>query len=144
MTSDFLRAPLRVLPTEPGCVIDCDTCTVRGPACDDCVVSVMLGGPPDVVAPDAQRALDVLAGAGFVPPLLMTPPPPASAAPPAAPPPPPAVPAGPPTQAAQPAPAPSASAAPEPSAPPAAPPAPAAPPPPNGGSAGPARATDAP
>lgn len=80
MTSDFLRAPLRALPAESGCVIDCDTCTVRGAACSDCVVSVMLGGPPDVVAEEEQRALNVLAGAGLVPPLQMTapgPPPPA-------------------------------------------------------------------
>lgn len=74
MTSDFLRAPLRALPAESGCVIDCDTCTVRGDACADCVVSVMLGGPPDVVAAEEQRALDVLASAGLVPPLQMTPP----------------------------------------------------------------------
>lgn len=74
MSSHFLRAPLRAMPAESGCVIDCDTCTVRGDACSDCVVSVMLGGPPDVVPADAQRALDVLAGAGLVPPLQMTPP----------------------------------------------------------------------
>ena len=71
--TEFLRAPLRALPAEPGCVIDCDTCTVRGDACADCVVSVMLGGPPDAVAPDEQRALGVLAGLGLVPPLQMTP-----------------------------------------------------------------------
>ena len=72
--NDFLRAPLHALPAESGCVIDCDTCTVRGAACTDCVVSVMLGGPPDVVPPEERRALDVLADAGLVPPLLMTPP----------------------------------------------------------------------
>jgi hypothetical protein len=27
-------------------LIDCDTCTVRGPGCDDCVVTVLLGAPP--------------------------------------------------------------------------------------------------
>lgn len=27
-------------------VIDCDECAARGPACGDCVVSVLLGGPP--------------------------------------------------------------------------------------------------
>ena len=26
-------------------VIDCDTCEVRGLACDDCVISVLLGAP---------------------------------------------------------------------------------------------------
>lgn len=71
--TEFLRAPLRALPAEAGCVIDCDTCTVRGDACTDCVVSVMLGGPPEAVAPDEQRALGVLAGLGLVPPLQMTP-----------------------------------------------------------------------
>jgi hypothetical protein len=74
--NDFLRVPLRVLPADSGCVIDCDTCTVRGDACDDCVVSVMLGGPPDPhpLAPDEHRALAVLADAGLVPPLKMAPP----------------------------------------------------------------------
>lgn len=27
-------------------LIDCDTCTVRGPGCSDCVVTVLLGAPP--------------------------------------------------------------------------------------------------
>lgn len=27
-------------------LIDCDTCTVRGAGCDDCVVTVVLGAPP--------------------------------------------------------------------------------------------------
>jgi hypothetical protein len=27
-------------------LIDCDTCTVRGHGCDDCVVTVLLGAPP--------------------------------------------------------------------------------------------------
>jgi hypothetical protein len=89
VTSDFLHLPLRPvggpghpapgdLPADSGCVIDCDTCAVRGDACGDCVVSVMLGGPPGAVTVDAaeQRALSVLAEAGLVPPLQMTPPPP--------------------------------------------------------------------
>lgn len=29
-------------------LIDCDTCTVRGEGCGDCVVSVLLGAPPGV------------------------------------------------------------------------------------------------
>jgi hypothetical protein len=74
IVTEFLRAPLHVLPSESGCVIDCDTCTVRGAACADCVVSVMLGGPPETVEPEEERALGVLAGMGLVPPLLMTPP----------------------------------------------------------------------
>lgn len=52
--------------------IDCDDCAVRGPACDDCVVTVLLGGPPDRgFDDDERRALDVLAGSGLVPPLRM-------------------------------------------------------------------------
>ena len=52
--------------------IDCDTCLVRGLACHDCVVSVLLGPPPDVgFDADSQRALKVLADSGLVPPLRM-------------------------------------------------------------------------
>ncbi|QWC85662.1 hypothetical protein KLP28_02510 [Nocardioidaceae bacterium] len=63
--------------------IDCDSCVVRGLACSDCVVSVLLGMPdaagaggtggtgPDVIADDELRALDVLADSGLVPPLRM-------------------------------------------------------------------------
>ena len=71
--NDFLRVPLHVLPSEPALVIDCGACAVRGDACADCVVSVMLGGPPEAVAPEEQRALGVLAGLGLVPPLQMAP-----------------------------------------------------------------------
>jgi hypothetical protein len=55
--------------------IDCDSCLVRGPACSDCVVSVLLGPPPAVGFDDDERAaLAVLAGSGLVPPLrLVTP-----------------------------------------------------------------------
>lgn len=31
-------------------LIDCDRCVVRGLACSGCVVSVLLGGPPEDVA----------------------------------------------------------------------------------------------
>jgi hypothetical protein len=52
--------------------IDCDTCLVRGLACQDCVVSVLLGPPPEVgFDDDSQRALQVLADSGLVPPLRM-------------------------------------------------------------------------
>src|SRR4051812_113509 len=70
-------------------VIDCDACAVRGPACGDCVVSVLLGGPPvrgenrgpgegsgaaPVELDGAERAaLAVLAGCGLVPPLGLVP-----------------------------------------------------------------------
>ena len=48
------------------------TCLVRGLACHDCVVTVLLGPPPEVGFDDEEaRALDVLAGSGLVPPLRM-------------------------------------------------------------------------
>jgi hypothetical protein len=55
--------------------IDCDTCVVRGLACHDCVVTVLLGPPPELSFDDDERAaLDVLAQSGLVPPLrLVTP-----------------------------------------------------------------------
>jgi len=54
-------------------LIDCDSCYVRGLACGDCVVTVLLGGPPHGVQLDAEEqvALDVLAAAGMVPPLRL-------------------------------------------------------------------------
>jgi hypothetical protein len=54
-------------------IIDCDSCDVRGAACGECVVGVLLGAPEDsgspVVRLDAseRRALDVLADQGLVP-----------------------------------------------------------------------------
>jgi hypothetical protein len=52
--------------------IDCHSCAVRGLACHDCVVTVLLGPPPELgFDDDEQRALDVLAGSGLVPPLRM-------------------------------------------------------------------------
>ena len=54
--------------------IDCDSCAVRGLACQDCVVSVLLGAPPNVeLDPFERRAIDVLAGAGLVPRLRLIP-----------------------------------------------------------------------
>ena len=52
--------------------IDCDSCLVRGLACHDCVVTVLLGPPPELsFDEDERRALDVLADSGLVPPLRM-------------------------------------------------------------------------
>ncbi len=52
--------------------IDCDTCEVRGLACHDCVVTVLLGPPPELtIDEEEQRALEVLAEGGLVPPLRM-------------------------------------------------------------------------
>lgn len=55
-------------------VVDCDSCEVRGKACQDCVVSVLLGAPPSIeLDSNEQRAIDVLAGAGLVPKLRLVP-----------------------------------------------------------------------
>jgi hypothetical protein len=69
-------------------IIDCDTCEVRGDACGDCVIGVLLGAPgtggqvgpgePEVGSPPSgaptvqldapeRRALEVLAAQGLVP-----------------------------------------------------------------------------
>ena len=55
--------------------VDCDTCVARGPACSDCVVTVLLDASGHGVDLDAdeQRALAALAGAGLVPPLRLVP-----------------------------------------------------------------------
>lgn len=56
--------------------IDCDTCTVKGPACGDCVVSVLLQAPRSAgesvdLDGNERAALAVLADSGLVPPLRM-------------------------------------------------------------------------
>lgn len=53
--------------------IDCDSCKGRGMACGDCVVTVLLGGPPEDVELDYgdRVALAVLANSGLVPPLRL-------------------------------------------------------------------------
>ncbi|RZS89540.1 hypothetical protein EV189_1307 [Motilibacter rhizosphaerae] len=56
-------------------IVDCDTCSVRGRGCADCVVPLLLGtAPPELEVPvdldaDERRALRVLAEGGLVPPL---------------------------------------------------------------------------
>ncbi len=54
-------------------LIDCDACEVRGLACSDCVVSVLLGVPDEGARLDEseQVAIDALAHAGLVPPLRL-------------------------------------------------------------------------
>ncbi|CAN5381594.1 MAG: hypothetical protein H0V13_10285 [Nocardioidaceae bacterium] len=56
-----------------GLLIDCDSCVVRGDACGDCVVTHLLGGPPEPLELDRDElgALDALAGVGMVPPLRL-------------------------------------------------------------------------
>lgn len=53
-------------------VIDCDECAVRGPACRDCVVSVLLGAPKTLLQ-DERAALAVLAEVGLAPRLRLVP-----------------------------------------------------------------------
>jgi hypothetical protein len=62
--------PRRADPQHDPLVIDCDRCSMRGVGCDDCVVTVLLGGPPTLDETE-QHAIDVLAEAGLVPPLRM-------------------------------------------------------------------------
>jgi hypothetical protein len=84
-----------VTPEGAVMIIDCDTCAVRGPACADCVVTVLLGFPQvrgdgDVERGGVERggveldgaeqaALAVLASSGLVPPLRLLAAPPGEA-----------------------------------------------------------------
>jgi hypothetical protein len=61
-------APASVAPV----VIDCDDCAVRGPGCQDCVISVLLG-VPDTLLQDERAALEVLAEVGLAPRLRLVP-----------------------------------------------------------------------
>ena len=56
-------------------LIDCDGCAVRDLACGDCVVTVLLGGPPGGVEVDEgeRLALDALADSVLVPRLQLVP-----------------------------------------------------------------------
>ena len=70
--------------TVPTMKIDCDSCTVRGAACTDCVVTFMtipVGAPgrpvlataehPVELVPAEEEAIGVLAASGLVPPLRL-------------------------------------------------------------------------
>lgn len=55
-------------------MVDCRRCVARGPACHDCVISVLLGLPEaglPVLAGDERHALGLLADAGLLPPLRL-------------------------------------------------------------------------
>ena len=76
-------------------IIDCDTCEVRGVACGDCVIGVLMGVPDSDAGPAEQpsgapivqfdaperRALAVLADQGLVPRLRLVAPDPRRALP---------------------------------------------------------------
>lgn len=53
--------------------VDCGSCRVRGAACSDCVISVLLGPVGDEVqlGSDEVGALAALAGGGLMPPLRL-------------------------------------------------------------------------
>lgn len=53
--------------------VDCATCRARGPACGDCVISVLLGPMPTDLRldDDEQTALAEMARVGLIPPLRM-------------------------------------------------------------------------
>ncbi len=53
-------------------IIDCDDCAVRGAACGDCVVGVLLGVPASLLD-DERAALETLADAGLAPRLRLVP-----------------------------------------------------------------------
>jgi hypothetical protein len=61
-------------------LIDCDTCSVQGLHCHDCVINVLLNAPPQrfELDSDEQIAFVTLADAGLVPPLRLVPSPPAA------------------------------------------------------------------
>ncbi|MGH3833200.1 MAG: hypothetical protein ACRDRS_22665 [Pseudonocardiaceae bacterium] len=54
-------------------IVDCDRCEVRGGACQDCVITLLLGAPPAGVELDAteRQALRTLAEVGMVPQLRL-------------------------------------------------------------------------
>ena len=53
--------------------VDCGNCRARGPACSDCVISVLLGPMTEEVLLDDQEqaALQVMADSGLLPPLRL-------------------------------------------------------------------------
>lgn len=51
--------------------IDCESCQARGPACGDCVLSVLMGEPTVGLDEPERRALEVLSDGGLLPPLRL-------------------------------------------------------------------------
>jgi hypothetical protein len=56
-------------------IIDCDNCAVRGAACNDCVISVLIGKPDSTTSLNREEcaALEALADAGLAPRLRLVP-----------------------------------------------------------------------
>jgi len=53
-------------------LIDCDRCEMRDIACDDCVITALLGAPSELeIADETAVALAVLADGGLVAPLRL-------------------------------------------------------------------------
>lgn len=52
-------------------IVDCGRCEVRGAACGDCVISVLLGVPGEapVLSGEERRVLGLFADSGMLPPL---------------------------------------------------------------------------
>lgn len=69
MSRSTVRSDEITSEREPDMIVDCDQCAVRGGACEDCVITVLLGAPPGGVELDRteRSALDTLAEAGMVP-----------------------------------------------------------------------------
>ncbi len=69
--TDFRDTDFRDTEPEDGLTIDCDCCALRATAaCDDCVVSFLLGREPEdavVIDADEARAMRMLERAGLVP-----------------------------------------------------------------------------
>ena len=54
--------------------VDCTRCVARGPACTDCVISVLLGVPGEqspALDAEEQRVLGLMADSGLLPPLRL-------------------------------------------------------------------------
>jgi hypothetical protein len=72
MSVGVASVPGRTTERTPTVIIDCDDCAVRGTACQDCVVSVLLG-VPERLHDDERAALEALAEAGLAPRLRLVP-----------------------------------------------------------------------
>lgn len=71
-TAPSVGTSARSRSNEQPLVIDCDVCIARGPACSDCMVTVLLGPTPEAgFAEEEARALKALADGGLIPPLRM-------------------------------------------------------------------------